>query len=415
MRFTTTSAAAVLAFAASSQAKLSTGSDLDGSVWQAITPVNARSYENVARNRPFKRQSGWSPPSDLTAPLKQVWDHCKSTYDHFFDFKNYGWDQVIATKGTVNVCVRWESSQSVTEAQRKQVATALNTAHQGWYKWLYGYDNFPYSDVKVNVVGWAVKDKSLLQGSTDGIDVYTDKDAEGIPQCAESCGRFFNQDGDYSKCSGGADRHYDQSLWLTDGMQGGAGGDWGQRIGREYFMGALDSANVHILQHEIGHTYGLDDFYDYTPTGVSKFIMLAGSAAEITDFDGWMLRNWWYELSRSRGWQSGSSSGGSNTAAPAATSKPAAAKTSAAAATPTAKAVEQEAAEEETEEETPVAAPTTPAAAAAPAETEPASSGGATAAAWGQCGGQGWTGPTACASGFTCVEANQWYSQCSIA
>lgn len=31
--------------------------------------------------------------------------------------------------------------------------------------------------------------------------------------------------------------------------------------------------------------------------------MLAGSAMEVTDFDGWMFRNWWYELSRERGWQ----------------------------------------------------------------------------------------------------------------
>lgn len=42
---------------------------------------------------------------------------------------------------------------------------------------------------------------------------------------------------------------------------------------------------------------------DWTPTGITNFIMLAGSATEITDFDGWMLRNWWYELSRNRGWQ----------------------------------------------------------------------------------------------------------------
>lgn len=31
---------------------------------------------------------------------------------------------------------------------------------------------------------------------------------------------------------------------------------------------------------------------------------------------------------------------------------------------------------------------------------------------WGQCGGQGWTGPTCCASG-TCTASNQWYSQCT--
>ncbi|WYZ43294.1 hypothetical protein EsH8_VI_000993 [Colletotrichum jinshuiense] len=409
MRFSTTSAAAV-ALAASSQAmNISTSSDLDGSVWQALEHVQARSFQEMPRNRPYKRQSGWSPPSSIAAPLKEVWDHCKSTYDHFFDFKNYGWDQVIATKGTINVCVRWESSASVTEAQRAQVAKAVNTAHQSWYKWLYAYDNFPYSEIKVNVVGWAVKDKSLLQGSTSGIDVYTDTDSEGVPQCAESCGRFFNQGGDYSKCAGGADRHYDQSVWLTDGMNGGAGGDWGQRIGREYFMAALDSANAHILQHEIGHTYGLDDFYDWTPTGVTSFIMLAGSAAEVTDFDGWMLRNWWYELSRSRGWQSGSSSSGSSAAVASATSKAvtSAKATTSATAAAFVKPSSSSSAKATTSAKATVKAVTT--AAAAPTK---AASSGATVGAWGQCGGGSYSGPTACVSGFKCVKTNEWYSQC---
>lgn len=31
---------------------------------------------------------------------------------------------------------------------------------------------------------------------------------------------------------------------------------------------------------------------------------------------------------------------------------------------------------------------------------------------WGQCGGQGWTGATTCASCAKCVYVNQWYSQC---
>ena len=30
---------------------------------------------------------------------------------------------------------------------------------------------------------------------------------------------------------------------------------------------------------------------------------------------------------------------------------------------------------------------------------------------YGQCGGEGWTGPTTCASG-TCTYSNPWYSQC---
>ncbi|KAF8581992.1 carbohydrate-binding module family 1 protein [Ramaria rubella] len=36
----------------------------------------------------------------------------------------------------------------------------------------------------------------------------------------------------------------------------------------------------------------------------------------------------------------------------------------------------------------------------------------ATQTKYGQCGGQGWTGPTACASGSTCTTSNQYYSQC---
>ncbi|KAK4248556.1 endo-1,4-beta-xylanase D [Corynascus novoguineensis] len=31
---------------------------------------------------------------------------------------------------------------------------------------------------------------------------------------------------------------------------------------------------------------------------------------------------------------------------------------------------------------------------------------------WGQCGGQGWSGATSCASGAVCQKVNDWYSQC---
>ena len=34
------------------------------------------------------------------------------------------------------------------------------------------------------------------------------------------------------------------------------------------------------------------------------------------------------------------------------------------------------------------------------------------AARWGQCGGNGWTGCTSCASPWTCQEINDWYHQC---
>lgn len=42
----------------------------------------------------------------------------------------------------------------------------------------------------------------------------------------------------------------------------------------------------------------------------------------------------------------------------------------------------------------------------------PTQPGGVTSPHWGQCGGQGWTGPQACASPYTCQFSNSWYSQC---
>lgn len=156
-------------------------------------------------------QTTWNPPSNLVTPLKQVWDHEVSTYSDALGFKNYGYDQVIAGKGKINYCVRWDSSKSVTAAQRTQIETSVRKQFNKWIAVLAGFDGFPYSTVDVNVVGWAVRNKNLLQGDTSGIQVYTDTDEGGIPQCSEDCGRFFHQDGDYSKCAAGASRHYGKS------------------------------------------------------------------------------------------------------------------------------------------------------------------------------------------------------------
>jgi hypothetical protein len=108
---------------------------------------------------------------------------------------------------------------------------------------------------------------------------------------------------------------------------------------------------------------GLITIADWTPSGISNFIMLAGSAAQITDFDGWMLRNWWYELSRNRGWRSNTTPPTTTTARP-------------------------------------------------PTTTTPPPSNGGQAQQYGQCDGVGWTGPTQCVSPYTCTKQNDWYSQC---
>ncbi|VDC03166.1 unnamed protein product [Peniophora sp. CBMAI 1063] len=58
----------------------------------------------------------------------------------------------------------------------------------------------------------------------------------------------------------------------------------------------------------------------------------------------------------------------------------------------------------------PALPPGSTSAAAPPSQTSGAA--GAAQTAYGQCGGTGWTGPTACASGFKCNAQSQYYAQC---
>lgn len=239
-------------------------------------------------------QQDWNPPAHLAQPLNEVWSHVEDTYD--LNFRNFGWDQVMATGGTIDYCVRWDSRNPVSAQTRDAIAAKLQQQYDLWFDQMAGWNDWPFASIEVDVVGWAAYDRGLLQWSDDAVDVYIGDIRENAPQCAEDCGRFFNQDGDYSQCPGGESHHYDQSLWLTQGMGGGAGGDWGQRMGQEYFVNALGSEQVTIYLHELGHTFGLDDFYDWTPTGQCCFIMRAGSSPTITEFDEWMLRDWWRHL-----------------------------------------------------------------------------------------------------------------------
>jgi hypothetical protein len=242
----------------------------------------------------------WTPPANLVRPIDEVWRHVESTYPNLYGFRNYGWDQIMANRGSVNYCVRWDSNAPVSVSLRDQVHAALTRQFKKWMDVQLengqGYNNWPYQNVPLKVVGWAVRNRNTLQWTDNSVDIYVNNINENAPQCAPECGRFFNQNGSYPRCPGGVARHYDMSLWLTAGFGGGAGGDWGQRIGSEYYVNSLNNDNIHILLHEMGHSFGLDDFYDWTPTGVCCFLMKAGSAAQITEFDKWMFRDFWRHL-----------------------------------------------------------------------------------------------------------------------
>jgi hypothetical protein len=172
--------------------------------WHITVPKNAAPGLSKRQSLP----TTWDPPSNLVTPLEEVWQHQLDTYSDALGFQNYGYDHVMAGKGKINYCVRWESRSTITAAQREQIAAAASLSYNKWISGLAGFDGWPYNTVEVNIVGYAVSDASLLEGDTTGLDIYTTADADGIPECDPSCGRFFHQDGDYSGCAAGADRHY---------------------------------------------------------------------------------------------------------------------------------------------------------------------------------------------------------------
>ena len=47
-------------------------------------------------------EAWWTPPSNISQALNEVWAHEISTYSNALGFKNYGYDQVRATQHGVS-------------------------------------------------------------------------------------------------------------------------------------------------------------------------------------------------------------------------------------------------------------------------------------------------------------------------
>ena len=123
----------------------------------------------------------WDPPSTLAGPLAAVWQHQQKTYTDLYGFRNYGWDQIMANGGTVNYCVRWDSTGQVTAAQRDAVHATLQRQYQKWMDHLTGWNGWPYRQVPVKVVGWAVRDRAQLEWTDTSVDVYVGDIREDAP------------------------------------------------------------------------------------------------------------------------------------------------------------------------------------------------------------------------------------------
>ncbi|OBR13394.1 Cellulose-binding family ii [Colletotrichum higginsianum IMI 349063] len=287
--------------------------------------------------------SNSSVPANYTDTVVQAWGNSMVRFQREMAqyspavYKNTAMDQIIDAFGilsTINVCVRWGSNKTLTETTRQQIASQHTKLYNYWFRWLSGHDNFPFEEVKINYIGWAVRDRVQLQGSLDGLDVYTGyTDEQGDLDCNPACSVEKHLDGDFSDCPGGRDHRYHQFLFLNPA--------WG-----EYNMGAAMGYGIDVsfhgwetvgskmgdwplLLHEMGHTLGFLDYLDLEgnavpegndpkdvcdvlflpPNHPESFVMKPGNGGlltppRVTEMEGWMLRHWWSRVSRLRGWQS---------------------------------------------------------------------------------------------------------------
>jgi hypothetical protein len=252
------------------------------------------------------------PPGSVAAWIDESW--AAEGANNILNRSAWIFDAAVKGGGELNICVRWGATRTATTAIRDQVAPTMQAWFNRWFSLLYPYDCFPYENVRVNLTGWAVRpgQESLIGWSDGSVPIYTDQetgsDPPGEPKCPDSCGFFFNWDHDFSGCPGGEANHFDYSLWLDDALPGGGGaaavgGDWGLRMPLGGFQNALGNPSSNVILHEIGHGFGLSDYYTWTgsrPEGGSLMIVGSAFGGGPTLGDQWILRRYWSEAKADR-------------------------------------------------------------------------------------------------------------------
>lgn len=283
-----------------------------GSAADASTPVpSVRDAGAPPATKPTGPCEWPEPPASVAAWVDQSWK--AELGNNVRGRKAWNLDHVMLAKGSINVCVRWGATSAVPASVRDNLAPTVERWFNDWFKALKGYGCFPYGDgIKVNVVGWAVRPgkQSLLAGIDPSVPVYTQTDAEGEPMCPDACSSFVHWDHKVPSCPGGDKNRHDYALWFDDKLPGGGGaaavgGDWGLRMPVRTFLDAFSRPSDHIIEHEMGHGFGIQDYYTWSgarPEGGSIMIVGSTNSQSPTLADQWLLRRTWKEMKTLRGW-----------------------------------------------------------------------------------------------------------------
>ncbi|EEY63066.1 uncharacterized protein PITG_14710 [Phytophthora infestans T30-4] len=174
--------------------------------------------------------------------LQWVWDN--RIKDEVMVYNNWILDHLVANKGTINYCIRWDSSSTkLTKEIAKKLQPVLTRQHAAWNRWLIGYNCWPYDEIKVNIVVFAAKEASELGWSDNSMGkLYIgDLAKDGSPQCPDKCYRSLDgSPGGWSTSSGCEGKPFDISLWPTQGLGGGWGTYWGQQVDLDDMLEHLD-------------------------------------------------------------------------------------------------------------------------------------------------------------------------------
>lgn len=253
------------------------------------------------------------PPASVAAWVDESWD--AQLNGNIKNRRAWLLDSAILGGGEINLCMRWGASSAPSTAVKQKTAAAVERWMNDWFKALGSYGCFPYPDgVKVKITGWAVPPgkESWVSDLDDSIAVYTETDGDGQPKCPDTCSFFTNANWnhEFPRCPGGEAFHTDYWIWVSDALPGGGaaavGGDWGLRMPVTSFVNSLDRQSDFVIEHEIGHGFGFQDYYDWTgsrPTGGSLMIVgSTGGQSSPTLGDTWLIRRTWKETQALRGW-----------------------------------------------------------------------------------------------------------------